>query len=112
MIFRWFNHRRRAGRVRTGNAATRTGCLGGLPATRPTCLSRQHTMKKQRSLTIREMADAYLLRQGRATSSPAIRLQGKWLAQAGFEAGQKVTVHVEDGRIVITPQDVWSCQAE
>ncbi len=66
-------------------------------------------MKKQRSLTIREMADAYLLRQGRVTSRPAIRLQGSWLAQAGFEAGQKVTVHVEDGRIVITPRKGWPC---
>ena len=69
-------------------------------------------MRKQRSLVVRETADAYLLRQGRATSRPAIRLQGQWLAEAGFEAGQQVTVHVEDGRIVITPQEVGSCQVE
>ncbi|MBN1318453.1 MAG: type I toxin-antitoxin system SymE family toxin [Anaerolineales bacterium] len=67
---------------------------------------------KQRSLTIGETADAYLLRQGRETSRPSIRLRGKWLAQAGFEAGQMVTVHVEDGQIVITPKDFESCQAE
>ena len=69
-------------------------------------------MRKQRSLTIGETADAYLLRRGRATSRPAIRLRGQWLAQAGFEAGQKVTVHVEDGQIVITPQEAGSCQTE
>ncbi|MBC8254892.1 MAG: hypothetical protein H8E35_12830 [Ardenticatenia bacterium] len=82
-------------------------------------------MKKQRSLTIRDAAgraDSYLLRRGEATSRPAIRLQGKWLAlprlragrdaEAGFEAGQKVTVHVDDGQIVITPPKARSCQTE
>ena len=82
-------------------------------------------MNKQRSLTIRDAAgraDSYLLRRGEATSHPAIRLQGKWLAsprlragrdaEAGFEAGHRVTVHVDDGQIVITPQDAWSCRTE
>ena len=82
-------------------------------------------MKKQRSPTIRDAAgtaDSYLLRRGEATIRPAIRLQGKWLAiprlragrdaETGFEAGQKVTVHVDDGQIVITPQDAWSCRTE
>ena len=72
-------------------------------------------MQKQRSLAVRETADAYLLRQGRAASRPAIRLRGQWLAlprlragrdaEAGFEAGQRVTVRVANGRIVITPQE-------
>lgn len=62
-------------------------------------------MQKQRSLAVRETADAYLLRQGWAASRPAIRLRGQWLARAGFEAGQRVTVRVENGRIVITPQE-------
>jgi hypothetical protein len=61
-------------------------------------------MSTRRFLTVRETADAFLLRQGRATTCPAIRLQGLWLARAGFAAGHKVNVHVEDGRLVIVPQ--------
>ncbi|MDR5818823.1 MULTISPECIES: SymE family type I addiction module toxin [unclassified Caballeronia] len=34
---------------------------------------------------------------------PWFKLAGRWLEQAGFEAGQNVRVHVEHGRLVITP---------
>jgi toxic protein SymE len=34
---------------------------------------------------------------------PWIKLAGRWLEQAGFEAGQHVRVQVEHGRLVITP---------
>jgi hypothetical protein len=61
-------------------------------------------MSTRRFLTVRETADAFLLRQGRATTCPGIRRQGLWLARAGFAAGHKVNVHVEDGRLVIVSQ--------
>ena len=35
------------------------------------------------------------------TRVPQIRLKGRWLKQAGFEAGGQVNVVVEDGRLVI-----------
>lgn len=34
-----------------------------------------------------------------------ILLKGKWLAQAGFEAGQQVTVKVLDGCLVLTKKE-------
>ncbi|PVX97698.1 SymE family type I addiction module toxin [Paraburkholderia unamae] len=34
---------------------------------------------------------------------PWIKLAGRWLEQAGFEAGQRVRVSVEHQRLVITP---------
>lgn len=34
---------------------------------------------------------------------PVLRLLGLWLGQAGFSPGQRVSVQVEAGRIVITP---------
>lgn len=30
-----------------------------------------------------------------------IRLQGKWLAQLGFEVGEKIVVSYEDGKLII-----------
>jgi toxic protein SymE len=34
---------------------------------------------------------------------PFLRLRGKWLEELGFEAGAKVAVTTEPGRLVITP---------
>ncbi len=34
---------------------------------------------------------------------PWIRLSGKWLAQAGFHPGGKVTVRVENDSLIIEP---------
>ncbi|MGX7001400.1 SymE family type I addiction module toxin [Caballeronia sp. KNU42] len=34
---------------------------------------------------------------------PRIRLMGRWLEQAGFKPDSRVCVHVEDGRLIITP---------
>ena len=31
-----------------------------------------------------------------------IRLQGKWVREAGFEAGDRITVQVSHGKLVIT----------
>ncbi len=34
---------------------------------------------------------------------PFLRLAGRWLASAGFAVGERVSVQVEDGRLVIEP---------
>jgi len=34
---------------------------------------------------------------------PFLRLRGRWLEKLGFEAGVKVAVSTEPGRLVITP---------
>lgn len=34
---------------------------------------------------------------------PFIRVSGNWLALAGFNPGEKVTVRVENGALIITP---------
>ena len=39
---------------------------------------------------------------GPGVRAPMIRLTGKWLEEAGFAAGETVTVQVEQGRIVVT----------
>ena len=57
----------------------------------------------RRTLKLQESADAYLLRQGRVTSKPTLTLKGQWMHRAGFRAGQRVTVKVERGRLVIVP---------
>lgn len=36
---------------------------------------------------------------------PTIMLKGKWLKEAGFDIGDSITVHCEDGKIVITPRE-------
>ena len=38
-------------------------------------------------------------------SPPQILLQGNWLEQAGFSAGDKITVKCQQGRLVITQND-------
>jgi hypothetical protein len=59
-------------------------------------------MNHRRSLTILEQGDGYAIRHsGHGYSVPLIRLRGKWLKEAGFTAGQKVSVLVEHGRLTI-----------
>lgn len=36
---------------------------------------------------------------------PQILLQGRWLEQAGFNAGDKITVDCKQGRLVITKDE-------
>ena len=63
-------------------------------------------MNYQRSLKILEQGDGYAIRHsGQGYSVPLIRLRGKWLKEAGFTAGQKVSVLVEHGRLTIRPSD-------
>ncbi|WP_081078022.1 SymE family type I addiction module toxin [Burkholderia pseudomultivorans] len=37
------------------------------------------------------------------TYCPWIKLAGVWLEEAGFEAGERVRITVEDKRLIITP---------
>jgi toxic protein SymE len=34
---------------------------------------------------------------------PRIRLMGRWLEQAGFKPDSRVCVHIQEGRLIITP---------
>ena len=38
-------------------------------------------------------------------SPPQILLQGKWLEQAGFSAGDKITVKCQQGQLIITKNE-------
>lgn len=38
-------------------------------------------------------------------ASPQILLQGRWLERAGFNAGDKITVECQQGRLVITKDE-------
>jgi hypothetical protein len=42
---------------------------------------------------------------GNFANMPWIRLAGQWLAQAGFSVRTRVRVHVEAGRLIITPEE-------
>ncbi|APR38905.1 SymE family type I addiction module toxin [Paraburkholderia sp. SOS3] len=35
---------------------------------------------------------------------PWLKLTGRWIEQAGFEAGQRVRINVEQGRLIITAE--------
>ena len=41
---------------------------------------------------------------------PGIRIQGRWLAELGFEPGDAVLVQCEDGRIVITKDEALAAR--
>ena len=61
-------------------------------------------MKRSRKLRIGETGARYsVYHYGNRNSVPQIRLQGKWLREAGFSAGQDVTVIVEHGRLTVLP---------
>ena len=63
-------------------------------------------MKDERILRIHERGDRYVIRhRGIDHSVPLIRLQGKWLRQAGFIPGDSVVVQVELGRLVLEVTD-------
>ena len=38
-------------------------------------------------------------------SPPQILLQGNWLEQAGFSAGDKITVNCQQGQLIITKNE-------
>jgi hypothetical protein len=41
----------------------------------------------------------------RPTEVPLLRVQGKWMEQAGFHIGNRVRVEVQPGRLVLTLED-------
>ncbi|WP_232477833.1 SymE family type I addiction module toxin [Caballeronia calidae] len=51
----------------------------------------------------REQARSFRNRYQPPTLYPWLKLSGRWLEQAGFQAGQSVKVEVQHGRLVITP---------
>ena len=57
----------------------------------------QGRLQLTRRLTVSETYD------GRRTVS-LLRLKGRWLEQAGFPAGARVVVQVQEGRIVLSGQ--------
>ena len=77
------------------------------------CVAREDDMKQGRSLKVCETGDRYDIQHGgKRNSVPMIRLRGKWLRQAGFSAGQDVTIIVERGRLVLlTTEDSIKTEA-
>lgn len=55
--------------------------------------------EKQRRYTI-----GYQPKRGDCTT-PAIHLSGKWLREAGFETGTVITVKIEQGCLVLVPEN-------
>ena len=53
----------------------------------------------QRKLKVEHRGDF-----ARRKTYPLIRLRGKWLRQAGFQPDSYVTLTIEQGKIVIVPQ--------
>ena len=85
-----------AGRLYDCLAYTRQEALDG------ECAQGEGDMKRSRTLRIGEMGAGYgIYHYGTRHSVPQIRLQGKWLREAGFVAGEHVTVVVEHGRLVL-----------
>jgi hypothetical protein len=60
---------------------------------------------RKKILTVRETADFYKVAVGTAKSLPGIRFGGAWLREAGFEAGKRVSLTVQDGQIVIKVEE-------
>ncbi len=54
-------------------------------------------MKAERNLTVYEMSGYHY------KPTPTIMLKGQWLAEIGFEAGNRIKVCCENGRITILP---------
>jgi toxic protein SymE len=58
--------------------------------------------KEYRNLTVTEIS-GYQYK-----NTPAIRIQGQWLSELGFELGDKVKVKCEDGCLTITKEAATS----
>lgn len=54
-----------------------------------------------RALRDRRSQDRYV----RPTEVPLLRVQGKWMEQAGFKVGARVRVEVQPGRLIVTPEE-------
>ena len=54
---------------------------------------------KERKMTVYKGRGAF------KEAPPQILLQGRWLERAGFNAGDKITVDCQQGRLVITKEE-------
>lgn len=54
---------------------------------------------KERKMTVYKGRGAF------KEAPPQILLQGRWLEQAGFNAGDKITVDCQQGRLIITKDE-------
>ena len=54
-------------------------------------------MKRFRQYTLQERNFDY-----RRRSTPSLFIKGQWLTELGFEAGQKVNVECEEGKLTVT----------
>ena len=65
-------------------------------------------MKDTRELTVYETTysvakyDGIYYGRSKLQFVPQIRLQGKWLEELGFEAGMKINVSCEEGKLIIS----------
>ena len=57
----------------------------------------ENGMKAERELKVYEISGY------RYRPTPTIRLQGQWLKKYGFDIGNRIMVHCEDGMITIMP---------
>lgn len=57
-------------------------------------------MKKNRELKVYESNGTY------GSVTPLIRLQGKWVKDAGFEIGDGIKVEVENDKIIIKKKNI------
>lgn len=57
--------------------------------------------KSKRNLTVSRKY-SYRKTQMMPDVRPAIKLQGEWLRQAGFNQGQTVSVEIFDGMLIVT----------
>ena len=66
------------------------------------CEQGESDMKRSRKLKVCETGSRYsVYHYGTRHSVPLIRLQGKWLRQAGFVAGNQVAIIVENGKLTV-----------
>ena len=54
---------------------------------------------KERKMTVYKGRGAF------KEAPPQILLQGRWLERAGFNAGDKITVNCQQGRLIITKNE-------
>ena len=48
----------------------------------------------------------------REVKQPFVRMQGRWLAEAGFQPGDKIDVEVDYGRLIVTKVNSDGSQME
>jgi len=62
------------------------------------------TNVKSEALRELTVSSRYSVRQlSFGVTVPYIRISGKWLNDAGFDIGQKFTVHRDGGRLILKP---------